>query len=185
MSDGNKKGVVWFNGPSAVDLHHIKTQPLEIGCNFIESRRKVNHVCAYDGPTIKALNEKKLTTGVKYWTRKPFQNEPWNLVESKLSNGEFKHHTGFCSGTLALSLAIQLGCTEILLLGLDWKETNRSIFDDDYVWRKNHPEKHNLHKLNFLRKISEVADLTVVHKRPKNFGNRIKWINPADFLDSI
>jgi len=91
---------------------------------------------------------------------------------------------GFCSGTLALALAVQLGCQKITLLGLDWLETNQSIYDADYEWRANQPTKHSTHKIRFLTHISEITQLSVIHDRPREFGERITWINPLDFLTS-
>lgn len=185
MMDGKETATVFFNGPSVGQLLDIPRQPLEIGCNFIEQHRQVDHVCAYDRPVIDRLTAGGLTPDVGYWTRRQHQRDPWRTVESQITYGTWRHHTGFCSGTLALALAVQLGVKRIVLLGLDWQETNASIFDHRYEWRANQPIKHNRQKQDFLRHISEITQLDVVHDRPREFSDRISWIPTSDFLLSI
>ena len=46
MREDGKTATVWFNGPSARDLYHVKRQPLEIGCNFIEQHRPATAAAA-------------------------------------------------------------------------------------------------------------------------------------------
>jgi hypothetical protein len=184
MREDGKTATVWFNGPSVRQFLDIPRQPLEIGCNFIEQHRNVDHVCAYDGPVIKALND-RLTDGVQYWTRRNFVSDRWQQVSAPIDHGEWRHHTGFCSGTLALALAVSLGSKTITLMGLDWLDTNESIYDSKYEWRKRQPTKHSNHKLNFLRTVSEIVHLQVIHSNPRQFGDRIEWIDPKCFLQSI
>lgn len=183
--DGKETATVWFNGPSVRQFLDMPRQPMEIGCNFIEQHRSVDHVCAYDRPVIERLTKRGLTDHVSYWTRTLHRRDPWKTVESKITYGEWRHHTGFCSGTLALALALQLGCERINLLGLDWQATNQSIFDKQYEWRAFPPTKHNRQKLNFLRHISEITQLRVIHETPRAFGDRITWLEPDKFLQSI
>lgn len=185
MQTDGKTATVFFNGPSVRQFLDIPRQSLEIGCNFIEQHRAVDHVCAYDRPVIESLTRRGLTQGVGYWTRTQHQRAPWRTVGAHTTSGTWRHHTGFCSGTLALALAVQLRVERIVLLGLDWQETNASIFDHRYEWRANQPIKHNRHKQDFLQHISEMTQLDVVHDRPRGFGDRIQWIRSDDFLRSI
>ena len=62
-----KTAIIWFNGPSAKELH--KTLPkkyTEFGCNFIRRDRAVDHVCVHD-PITKPLID--IEDNVKYWAR--------------------------------------------------------------------------------------------------------------------
>jgi hypothetical protein len=185
MRHGKETAVVWFNGPSVRQFLDIPRQPLEIGCNFIEQHRAVDHVCAYDRPVIQRLDSEGLNPNVTYWTRRNYQNQSWNTVASNVSHGEWRHHTGFCSGTLALTLAIQFGCRKINLLGLDWQRTNHSIYDEQYPWRSFPPTKHNTHKLRFLRHVSEITQLNVIHDQPRDFGFPLLWTSAKEFMDTI
>jgi len=171
--------VVFFNGPSVRQFLNMPRQRLEIGCNFIEQHRAVHHVCAYDQQVIQRLN-RQLNPNVQYWTRRSFSDGTWRLVPAEMRVGEFRHHVGFCSGTLALALAHHMGCDHVYLLGCDWQVTNASVFDDRYHWRQHQPNKTSRHKLKFLHTLGDLMRITVVHDEPRELAG-VEWMTVNDF----
>jgi len=172
MHTDGKKAIVWFNGPSARDLHHIAAQPLEIGCNFIERHRPVHHVCAYDRECIQAINQR---TGVRYWTRHPMRSESWPAPESR--------YQPFDSGTLAVVVAHQLRVNGIHIIGCDWQHTNESVFDSEYTWRNYQPKKASLPKQKLLERIHLSVPITIVTDRPWRMA--VNFQSSKDYLESI
>lgn len=176
------KATVWWNGPSVKQFYKIKAQPLEIGCNFILDNRKVHHVCVYDQPTIKAIGE-NTHKDVQYWTRRLYVSGAWQTFKSDISHKKLRNMNGYCSGTMALVLALQLGATEIDLLGCDWTLTNNSVYDKQYTWRAFPPTKHNREKFKLFGYLSEMVKLTVVHDTPRELlGKHVHYCKPADYL---
>ena len=173
---------VFFNGPSVKQFYNIPPQPLEIGCNFILDHRKVHHVCCYDQPAMQIL-AKTPVEGVKYWTRRIFGGPFWNHFKSEIHHKRYRNISGYCSGTLALVLAIHLGAKQIYLLGCDWSLTNDSVYDKKYKWRKFKPNKTSKDKFALLEMISELAELTIVHTNKRELGPKVKWITPAEFME--
>jgi len=176
------KATVWWNGPSVKQFYNIAPQPMEIGCNFIQDHRHVHHVCAYDQPTIKSIGG-DTRPDVQYWTRRMYQQGPWRTFRSTVSHKRQRHIAGYCSGTMALVLAIQQGVAEIDLLGCDWTITNDSVYDDKYTWRKYAPTKHNREKFNLFEMLSELVAITVVHDQPRAvLGPHVRYVDTKDYL---
>jgi len=185
MLDGKETAVVWFNGPSARDLHHIPRQQLEIGCNFIEQHRVVDHVCCYDLPVMRELTQRGANEGVSYWTRRRFGTKMFQTFDSGIRYRQFQNVNGFCSGTLALALAHHLGVRSVFLLGMDWQITNESLYDDRYTWRAFQPNKTSRSKWDFLEVASRVMEITVVHDQPREFAGDLGWMDVAAFRDGV
>ena len=173
---------VFWNGPSVKQFYHIPPQPLEIGCNFILDHRLVHHVCAYDMPTINSLGD-RTHVDVKYWTRRMYASGVWQIFKSTVNHERHRNINGYCSGTMALVLALQLGATAIDLLGCDWTITNNSIYDEKYTWRAFPPTKHNKEKFKLFEMLSDIVPITVVHAQPREIlGNHVHWCKPEDYL---
>ena len=170
--------IVWFNGPSVKQFYNIPPHPLEVGCNFILDNRKVHHICAYDQQVIKILTKQRTNKNfndITFWTRKIFSQPDWRRT---------KKYPSYCSGTLALTVAYELGIKKCTLLGCDWLLTNASTYDEQYVWRKFQPKKHSADKTRILTDLSRLMEITIVHtdhKRP--FGPQVKWITPVEFME--
>jgi len=175
------KATVWWNGPSVKQFYDIPQQNLEIGCNFILDNRKVHHVCVYDRPVMIQI-EKNPNPDVKYWTRRNLGTSIFNTFESQIKYKHYRGISGFCSGTLALAVAVQMGATELDLLGCDWSLTNASMYDKQYTWRKFQPNKTSKDKFKFLQIISEMVQLNIVHHKPREWGANIQWMTPEDYL---
>jgi hypothetical protein len=181
MTAGKETAVVFFNGPSVRQFLDIPRQPLEIGCNFIEQHRPVDHVCAYDRQVIDRLTKRGLNDQVCYWTRRHYTTEHFKLVP--IDDFGFRHRAGFDSGTMALSLALTLGCAEINILGFDWHLTNDSIYDPNYTWRNGHrPIKFTLAKKNFIEDLAQEIRINIVHDTVRERYRNVNWIAPGDFM---
>jgi len=174
MMSGKETAVVWFNGPSARELHSIPRQPLEIGCNFIEQHRDVDHVCAYDRQVIDIL-AKRPDPGVQYWTRRAMARGGFNFFDST--------HQCWDSGTLAVVLAHHMGMTGIHVVGCDWHHTNDSIFDQSYTWRRHKPKKASLAKYKLLERLHPHMRITIVTDTPWRMA--VDFMSSADFLDRV
>ena len=171
--------IVWWNGPSRTQFDHIPRQQLEVGCNFIAKHRTVDHVCAYDRQVIDLIQPQPNT---QYWTRRNYAQGVWQLTPAPLRLATWKNQAGFCSGTLALAVALNHGAEHIHIIGMDWQETNASVYDKEYTWRGYTPTKHSNDKLKFLRHVSEQVQVTIVHDRPRSFGDKITWVSGKEFL---
>ena len=174
--------IVWFNGPSVKQFYNIPPHPLEVGCNFILDHRKVHHVCCYDQPAMKIL-EKAPLKDVKYWTRRNFKTALWDTFNSGITYKRYRNIMGFCSGTLALTLAVHLGAKKIYLLGCDWSLTNASVYDKQYTWRRHQPNKTSKDKFQLLEVVSEIVELVIVHNNKRELGPKVKWLSPAEFME--
>ena len=185
MKDG-KEAVVWFNGPSVRQFLDIPRQPLEIGCNFIEQHRQVHHVCAFDLPVMRSIEAAGPDPAVSYWTRRKFGTPTFKTFDSPI---RYKGHigvSGFCSGTLALALALSLGATQIDLIGCDWSITNESVYDSDYTWRDRQPNKTSKDKFKILNAVSEMTRVRIVHDDVReHLGKEIVWIKPEDYRKEL
>ena len=167
--------IIWYNGPSARPFHHIPAQSMEIGCNFIERDRSVHHVCAFDQQTIERMSPRSAT---QYWTRRRFARDRWQLVDSKLPY--------YCSGTMAIALAITLTREPIYVLGCDWGITNQSLYDTAYTWRQHQPMKMTQEKLQLMQRFCERHTITFVHTEKRDrFGAVARWIGPREFLSLV
>jgi hypothetical protein len=115
--------LVWFNGESAELFHKwLPPQNLEVGTNFIQEKRPVHVVCAYDIPIIKQI---KLDPTTEYYTRPDGQSPGWKVL-TDLRLG------GTNSGMLAVYVALQKSSGPIYILGCDWGLNDQSIFDQRY-----------------------------------------------------
>lgn len=170
---GKETATVWFNGPSARQLHHIRPQPLEIGCNFIERHRPVHHVCAYDQDVITRL---PAVEGVRYWTRRNLVNQQFQLTPSAIKYS--------CSGTMAIRLACHLGAQRIYVIGCDWEQTNASVYDSDYTWRPRQPRKYTLSRRETLVETARETELVLVSDRRVPYEG-VKTIAIRDFLELV
>lgn len=169
-----KKAIVWWNGPSVRQFLDIPNQPLEIGCNFIEQHRDVQHVCAFDQQCVDLIEPQP---GVRYWTRRRCENEQFLAPDTDQA-----YHD---SGTLALRVAERLADT-IVVVGCDWGESNGSIYDSEYTWRDHQPGKQTKDKLKIIHSIAQQRELIFVHERHKPyFGAEVKWMGPKRFLELI
>jgi len=167
-----KKAIVWFNGPSARQLWDMDPCHVEIGCNFIEQHRDVDHVCAYDRPCIEKIQQ---SPGVQYWTRHALRSDTWPAPESRFQP--------FDSGTLAVVVAHQLRVESMYIIGCDWQHTNESVFDRAYTWRNYQPKKASLPKQKLLERINLSVPITVVTDRP--WRMEVDFIRPKEFLRDI
>jgi hypothetical protein len=167
--------VVWFNGPSVRQFLDMPRQPLEIGCNFIEQHRDVDHVCAYDRQVIDRLTKRGLNEQVSYWTRAAMASSSFQTFSSV--------HQCWDSGTLAVLLAHHLGVASIHILGCDWHHTNDSIFDQRYTWRRHQPKKASLAKYKLLERLHPHMSINVVTDRPWRMA--VNFVSTADFLNAI
>jgi hypothetical protein len=172
MMAGEETAVVWFNGPSVRQFLDIPRQPLEIGCNFIEQHRDVDHVCAYDRQCIERIAQR---SGVQYWTRQAMRSGSWPAPEST--------YQPFDSGTLAVVVAHQLRVKQINIMGCDWQHTNESVFDGAYTWRNYQPKKASLPKQKLLERIHLSVPITIVTDRPWRMA--VNFQSPKDYLGSI
>ena len=167
--------IVWFNGPSMKQFLDIPLQDVEVGCNFIRSLRSVHHVCAFDQQVVDRIEQEK---NVSYWTRTRCLIHGFKTPESKWPS--------YDSGTLALNLASVISEDPIYLLGFDWSETDESIFNELYTWRKHNPTKASSPKTKLIMNIATTNNIIVVHKNKKDFlGAGIEWIGPNEFRDLI
>lgn len=172
MTIGKETAIVWFNGPSVRQFLDIPRQPLEIGCNFIEQHREVDHVCAFDQQCVDLIEPQP---DVNYWTRRRCENAHFRTPDTKQAY--------YDSGTLALRIAEQVA-DRICVLGCDWGESNGSIYDARYKWRDHQPGKQTKEKLKIIHCIAQERDLVFVHERHKSyFGAEVKWIGPKRFLE--
>ena len=118
--------ICWFNGPSRDQLIELTPpQSIEIGCNYIERRRAVNHVCAFDHEVVKAI---KCLPGRQYHTRADSQHQGWNVIQDHMINGTN-------SGVLACWVASRQEPQPIYIIGCDWGVTDQS--SDDHIYRKH------------------------------------------------
>ena len=117
--------LVWFNGPSSLDLHKsIPPQTQEIGCNYIRQHRPVNHVVVFDTVLRPNIN---IDPGVTYYGCNGHKQLP-HWQEVLYTTLDQPHN----SGLLAVRLAMKLLFETIYILGCDWGSSNQSIFDNRY-----------------------------------------------------
>lgn len=123
--------IIWFNGPSRDKL--IKTlprQPIEIGCNYIQEVRDVDHVCAFD---IKVVGDIKMKPNTQYHTRHEGQFPGWQIVDNHLTSGGN-------SGLLACCVASTIAKDKIYIIGCDWGLTDNS--SDDHIYQTGPKRKY-------------------------------------------
>lgn len=117
--------IVWFNGPSQEKLiNTLPPQECEIGCNYIQTRRPVHYVCAYDKPVVDSI---QIDPSIGYYTIPENAHLPhWKPIMDPLTSG-------INSGLLAVILATQLSISPIYIIGCDWGLSEASVFIYDRV----------------------------------------------------
>ena len=172
----NSMNIVWFNGPSTRQFLKIPKQKIEIGCNFIQHHRQVDHVCAYDKQCVAKIPNKKDT---KFWTRAFCVNPSYPHFLHFQSSIRYLD-----SGTMAMCVAANHCDGPVYVLGCDWAESDASIYDKLYTWRDWKPGKQSKDKLNVISAVAKEKTFIFVHERPKDyFGNDIQWIKPQEFSE--
>ena len=165
--------IVWWNGPSQQQWLHIPRQQLEIGCNFIEQHRSVDHVCAFDRQCVDLIAEQ---AGVQYWTRRRCVGGHFQLLDSV--------YPYYDSGMMALVLAIESSTEPVYVIGCDWANTNASMYDSQYTWRRHQPAKLNPEKVRAINRMAAKHPIVMVHDNLGNiFGADVARIGPKRFRE--
>ena len=167
--------LVWFNGPSALNLHTIiPPQPQEIGCNYIRQHRLVNRVVVFDRalrPTI------AIEPGVEYYGCNGQRELPtWQEVH--YTTLDQPHN----SGLLAVKLAMNLKFSTIYILGCDWGHSNQSIFDAQYKNTQPIDKMTNSAK-QLLERWNRQHSIVLVGDNPANI--RIHNVTVNCLIDSL
>tara|TARA_R110002012_G_scaffold51408_1_gene132944 strand:- start:1814 stop:2320 length:507 start_codon:yes stop_codon:yes gene_type:complete len=127
--------LVWLNGPSAeLLIDSIPRQSFEIGCNYIEKRRSVDAVCAYDINVVQTI---KLQKNIQYYTRPDAVMPFWKVLQGL---------SGTNSGILAFHVATLQPKQPIYIIGCDWGLTSESIFQSEYNQKESNRKYVNAHK---------------------------------------
>ena len=151
-----KTCIVWFNGPSAKELH--KTLPkkyIEFGCNFIRRDRAVDHVCVHD-PITKPLID--IEDNVKYWARNGQKDKTFDEVVYPMSEQPEN------SGMLALYVALKLGFKKIYIIGCDWGITNKSV----YQYKRQSELKYSNSQCRLLERWDKEPGVEIIVVRNDN-----------------
>jgi hypothetical protein len=167
--------LVWFNGPSALNLHTtIPQQYNEIGCNYIRQHRPVNRVVVFDHALRPNIN---IDPGVTYYGCNGHKQLPtWQEV---LYTTLDQPHN---SGLLAVRLAMNLNFSTVYILGCDWGLNNHSIFDAQYkktqvIDKMSNPAKQ------LLERWGTQHDIVLVGHNPA--GIRIRNITVNDLTNTL
>jgi len=163
--------IVWFNGPSQdLLVNSLPPQELEIGCNYIQYKRPVHYVCAYDKHVIDRV---KIDPSIEYFTRAEFAFLPtWKpVVDPLLTNTN--------SGIMALLLATHSSPEPIFLIGCDWGLTDKSVFKYNNIGDR----KYTNTMILLVEKIAKRNPIFVVHTHQPDI--RLPVIHPTMFLQKI
>lgn len=166
--------VVWWSGVSAVNLIDVLpyNRFTEIGCNFIEQFRSVQHVVAYDKLVIDRLER---TANCTYHTQIKWSKNPeWMPIRYQYLKS-YIHD----SGTLAVELASQISDQPIYIVGADWDQNNISLQDPYYTFRDFKPPKMPTQKANWLKVMGE--KIVWVHLERQPWMRH--YMHHSDFLD--
>lgn len=115
--------LVFFNGPSVTQFYTLPRKITEIGCNFIQQHRSVDHVCCFDHQMKSKITP---TPPTLYYCRNGQRGGGWGEVTWS------SHETIQNSGMMAIRLAINLRFQRIWVLGCDWQTTTLSVYDHLY-----------------------------------------------------
>ena len=138
------KTIVFFNNPEVKEQSRLLPKKhTEIGCNYFNQIRTMDHICAYDPHTAGLIPQNSPQT--QYWTRNGNRSTSWNELCCPIV------YNPQDSGTMAILLAIKLGAKDIYILGCGWGKTNQSIFDHLYNNPKNVQKVSNL-KIKLLKR---------------------------------
>jgi hypothetical protein len=147
------KALVWFNGPSARNFINLPRQEIEIGCNHFADLRLVDHICCLDERMKSTITRRE---SIKYWCKNGYRSAGWDEVTYVMSEQPEN------SGMLAIKLAINLGCTNIRIVGCDWGLDNSSMFETLYDNPKP-GKKYNNESKRVLREWSKHRDIKFIH----------------------
>ena len=103
---------------------------MEIGCNYIQEVRDVDHVCAFD---IKVVEDIKIKPNTQYHTRPEGQFPGWKIIDNAFTSGGN-------SGLIACCLASMIATDKIYIIGCDWGITDNS--SDDHIYQKGPMRKY-------------------------------------------
>ena len=103
---------------------------MEIGCNYIQEVRDVDHVCAFD---IKVVEDIKIKSNTQYHTRPEGQFPGWKIIDNAFTSGGN-------SGLIACCLASMIATDKIYIIGCDWGLTDNS--SDDHIYQKGPMRKY-------------------------------------------
>lgn len=145
--------VIWWNGPSQEKLiYSLPPQECEIGCNYIQTRRPVHYVCAYDKPVVDSI---KRDPSIGYYTRPEHAHLPyWKSVTDPLISG-------INSGLLAVIVATHMSMNPIYIIGCDWGLSEASVF----IYDRPSIRKYTNNMKNVLAKLSQRNLIFVVNDR--------------------
>tara|TARA_S200002703_G_scaffold84090_1_gene72481 strand:+ start:8018 stop:8542 length:525 start_codon:yes stop_codon:yes gene_type:complete len=164
--------LIWFNGPSRDKfINRLPRQPMEIGCNYIESVRPVDHVCAFD---IKVANDIKLRANTQYHTRPQATIPGWNIIHDTRTDGGN-------SGVLACLVASQLPSEPIYIIGCDWGITDTS--SDDHIYQTGPKRKYTNNIKKSIGVILEGMEVWIVNDLKPDVPFNI--ISTDKFLSTI
>lgn len=165
--------IIWFNGPSRDKLiNKLPRQPMEIGCNYIESVRPVDVVCAFD---VKVVEDIKQNDGVHYFTRPEATVPRWRVVTDSLTSGGN-------SGVLACLVATKFYHPKtIFILGCDWGLTDNS--SDDHIYQTGPKRKYTNNIKKSISVILKGTDVRIVNDLKPDVPFNI--ISTDQFLSTI
>ena len=151
---GDADAVVWFNGPSRDPLLSIPKRSVELGCNWIERDRGVDHVCCFDREMQRLIDVRPATT---YWTsHNSYDIAGWRRVD-RLA-GDQPHN----SGTLAVVVALHhLRAERVFIIGCDWGVSTDSVYRYDHPGHQG-ARKHTLSQVRLLERLAEHRDIRLV-----------------------
>ena len=162
--------IIWFNGPSQLDLvDRLPPQDQEIGCNMISGRRSVDHVCVYDWQMLD-----KIAAGPRLWCRNGIKHPRFTEVPYPL---RLQPHN---SGVLALHLARHLKWDHAYIIGCDWGVSNQSVYD---YGDRNSVLKYTNSQKHIVEEISATLKLCVVNDKPVDL--RVDQIAIDNFLQVL
>ena len=164
--------LIWFIGPSRDKLiDQLPRQSIEIGCNYIESIRPVDHVCAFD---IDVVAKIKCHKNVEYHTRPQATQPGWNIITDTITDGGN-------SGVLACYVASQLPKEPIYIIGCDWGLTDDS--SDDHIYRSGPKRKYTNNIKRSVARILNGTEVWIVNNRKPDVPFNV--ISTDDFLSKI
>ena len=144
---------------------------MEIGCNYIEKIRPVDHVCAFD---IDVALKLKLKPNIQYHTRPQSTLPGWNIINDTRTDGGN-------SGVLACLVASQLPKQPIYIIGCDWGLTDDS--SDDRIYKKGPRRKYTNNIKKATASILNGTEVWIVNNRKPDVPFNI--ISVDDFLSKI
>jgi hypothetical protein len=96
---------------------------------------------------------------ITYWCQNGQRSQGWQEVTyTNIENPEN-------SGMMAIKLAINLGYSNIRVVGCDWGVRDESVFESRYD-NLNPGKKYDNHSLSLLRQWAKFADIKFLSKHP-------------------